>query len=130
MVRLRTQSTLVEASPFSIAQAQQQQEQHAAEAAAAQLGAGGEVGPVTHESYYRGDEQLRARVTIVRSEAEARAAVRALYAAPPGTVHACDTEVMDIDVKTQSPVGNGRVTCVSVFSGPNVDYGDGPGKAL
>ena len=28
------------------------------------------------------------------------------------------------------PVGHGKVTCVSIFSGPDVDYGDGPGKAL
>ena len=36
----------------------------------------------------------------------------------------------DIDLKQVGPVGNGYVTCVSIFSGPEVDYGDGPGKAL
>ena len=45
-------------------------------------------------------------------------------------VWACDTEVMDIDVKSQGPVGNGRVTCVSIYGGPEVDFGDGPGSAL
>jgi len=43
---------------------------------------------------------------------------------------ACDTEVMDIDVKTEGPVGNGHVTCISIYGGPDVDFGDGPGAAL
>ena len=68
-------------------------------------------------------------MTIVRTKEEARQAVRALYRAV-GALHACDTEVMDIDVKEVGPVGNGKVTCVSIYSGPQVDYGDGPGKAL
>merc|ERR1711908_12850 len=37
---------------------------------------------------------------------------------------------MDIDLKLVVPVGNGRVTCVSIFGGPEVDFGDGPGSAL
>jgi DNA polymerase-1 len=86
---------------------------------------------VTKASYYGGDEALRAKVTMVRTRDEAAVAVRALYAATQaGAVHACDTEVMDIDLKEVGPVGHGHVTCVSVFSGPLVDYGDGPGKAL
>ena len=43
---------------------------------------------------------------------------------------ACDTEVADIDVKTQGPVGNGYVICLSIYGGPDVDFGDGPGAAL
>jgi len=43
---------------------------------------------------------------------------------------ACDTEVMDIDLKTVGPVGNGHVTCISIYGGPDVDFGDGPGAAL
>jgi len=86
---------------------------------------------VTKAAYYGGDDALRAKVTIVRTREEAQVAVRALYAATStGAVHACDTEVMDIDLKEVGPVGNGHVTCVSVFSGPFVDYGDGAGKAL
>jgi len=86
---------------------------------------------VTKAAYYGGDDSLRDKVTIVRTREEAQAAVRALYAATSrGAVHACDTEVMDIDLKEVGPVGNGHVTCVSVFSGPSVDYGDGTGKAL
>ena len=45
-------------------------------------------------------------------------------------IWACDTEVMDIDLKTQGPVGNGKVTCVSIYGGPDVDFGSGPGSAL
>mmetsp|Transcript_24500 Transcript_24500/g.55961 ORF Transcript_24500/g.55961 Transcript_24500/m.55961 type:complete len:859 (+) Transcript_24500:1720-4296(+) len=39
---------------------------------------------------------------------------------------------MDIDLKKVGPVGNGYVTCVSIFSGPEFDYGlgDGPGTTL
>jgi DNA polymerase I-like protein with 3'-5' exonuclease and polymerase domains len=43
---------------------------------------------------------------------------------------AVDTEVADIDVKTQGPVENGRVICVSIYAGPDVDIGGGQGKAL
>eukprot|EP00957_Ditylum_brightwellii_P201240 15324718-Ditylum_brightwellii.AAC.1 len=32
---------------------------------------------------------------------------------------------MDIDVKTVGPVGNGYVTCLSIYSGPDFDYGLG-----
>ncbi|KAI2490046.1 DNA polymerase A domain [Fragilaria crotonensis] len=68
------------------------------------------------------------------SSARRRGAYRSAKAfdAPDGTFHACDTEVMDIDLKTVGPVGNGYVTCVSVYSGPDFDYGlgDGPGSTL
>ena len=48
-------------------------------------------------------------------------------------VWACDTEVDGIDLKTQGPVGNGHVTCISIYGGPTVDFGiDGyePGSTL
>jgi len=87
--------------------------------------------PVTRGDYYCGDAELRSKTTIVRTKEEARVAVAALYAASSqGAIHACDTEVADIDLKKVGPVGNGYVTCVSIFSGLGVDYGDGPGKAL
>ena len=44
--------------------------------------------------------------------------------------HACDTEVMAIDLKKVGPVGNGYVTCLSMYSGPDFDYGLGGGKGL
>ena len=54
---------------------------------------------MTREAYYALDPELRTKVTIVRTVDEARVAVAALYRVKPGTVHACDTEVMDIDLK-------------------------------
>jgi DNA polymerase-1 len=70
--------------------------------------------------------------------------------------HACDTEVMQIDLKSVGPVvscthpkprntpqppfssgahsaraqGHGHLTCFSMYSGPDFDYGFGKGKAL
>jgi DNA polymerase I-like protein with 3'-5' exonuclease and polymerase domains len=71
-------------------------------------------------------------VTIVRTKEQAQIVLQKLRDAPEGTFHACDTEVMDIDLKKVGPVGNGYTTCVSVYSGPDFDYGlgDGPGTAL
>lgn len=45
-------------------------------------------------------------------------------------VWACDTEVMNIDVKTQGPVGNGQVTCVSMYGGPDIEFPMGKGFAI
>ncbi|CAN0529654.1 unnamed protein product, partial [Ectocarpus sp. 8 AP-2014] len=28
------------------------------------------------------------------------------------------------------PVGHGRVTCISIYGGPELDFGEGPGKIL
>lgn len=41
-------------------------------------------------------------------------------------MHAWDTETIDIDAKGESPVGNGKVICASVFAGPEIDFGNGP----
>lgn len=71
-------------------------------------------------------------VTIVRTKEEAKIVLAKLQAAEPGIFHACDTEVMCIDLTSEGPVGNGYVTCVSMFSGFDFDYGlgDGPGTCL
>ncbi len=63
--------------------------------------------------------------TIVRTKEEAQIVMEKLMTADPKIFHACDTEVMDIDLKNVGPVGNGYVTCLSVYSGPNFDYGLG-----
>lgn len=76
------------------------------------------------------DMPAPAGVTMVRTKEHAKNVVERLMAAPPGLFHACDTEVMDIDLKSVGPVGNGYVTCLSVYSGPDFDYGDGPGTIL
>ena len=72
-------------------------------------------------------------VTIVRTKAEAEIVMKRLMSPESkNAIHACDTEVMAIDLKSVGPVGNGFVTCASVYSGPDFDYGlgDGPGTAL
>ena len=71
-------------------------------------------------------------VTIVRTREQARIVLEKLYNAPRNIFHAADTEVMDIDVKEVGPVGNGYVTCLTLFSGEGFDYGlgDPPGTAL
>ena len=74
-------------------------------------------------------------VTLVRTKEQARIVLEALMKSKlqdPERVHACDTEVMDIDLKEVGPVGHGYVTCLSVYSGEDFDYGlgDGPGTML
>lgn len=70
------------------------------------------------------------KITVVADKSKARLAVEVLKTA--NVIWACDTEVADIDVKKVGPVGNGRVTCISIYGGPCVDFGfgEGPGSAL
>ena len=42
---------------------------------------------------------------------------------------ACDTEVMDIDVKRHSPCCHGKVICFSIYCGPDVDFSLDPGSS-
>lgn len=48
------------------------------------------------------------QVTIVNTREKAREVLAKLKELK--TVHACDTEVADLDVKAQGPVGNGKVS--------------------
>ncbi|RLN97177.1 hypothetical protein BBJ28_00007129 [Nothophytophthora sp. Chile5] len=65
-------------------------------------------------------------VNLIQDEAGARRVLAKIAELGPGHFHACDTEVAQIDIKAVGPVGNGRVTCLSLYSGPDVDYGNGP----
>ncbi|KAJ1389585.1 Ribonuclease H-like superfamily [Sesbania bispinosa] len=40
-------------------------------------------------------------------------------------IYACDTEVAKIDVKQETPVDHGEITCFSIYSGPEADFGGG-----
>jgi len=84
------------------------------------------------EGYFDVSDVKVPRVTMVRTREEARTVLDKLDQADTKQLHACDTEVMDIDLKSVGPVGNGYVTCVSVYSGPDFDFGlgDGPGTCL
>lgn len=68
-------------------------------------------------------------VRIVKTVKEAQATVEVLKQLPSHMFHACDTEVAGLDMD-KSPLGQGRVICVSIYSGPTVDFGAGPGTAL
>jgi DNA polymerase-1 len=73
------------------------------------------------------DADAPMRITKVSTEQDARRVLEILNSEKVRSrYHACDTEVMDIDVRKQSPVGNGIVTCATVFVGDDVDFGDGP----
>ena len=67
-------------------------------------------------------------ITVVDTEEKARMVLRVLESADANIVWACDTEVADIDLKEQGPVGNGKVTCVSIYGGPSIDFGTGEGR--
>ena len=49
-------------------------------------------------------------VTIVRTKEEANEALKVLKAFKD-RIHAWDTETIDLDIKVQSPVGNGKIIC-------------------
>ena len=90
------------------------------------------IGP-GDEGYFEIDpNESYKEVTLVRTKEQARVVVEKLMAADPSIFHACDTEVMEIDLKRVGPVGNGYVTCISIYSGPDFDYGLGekPGSVL
>ena len=98
-----------------------------------------EGGP-TSSGGHNSDDFLK-RVRIVNTIQDAEYILQILNSlADKDIIWACDTEVADIDLKTQGPVGNGHVVCVSIYGGPTVDFGaadgdcdgegDGVGKAL
>ena len=95
-----------------------------------------EGGPSTSGGH-NSDDFLK-RVRIVNTIKDAEYILQILNSlADKDIIWACDTEVADIDVKTQGPVGNGHVVCVSIYGGPIVNFdGDsegedeGVGKAL
>ena len=84
------------------------------------------------DGYFDVSDLQAENCAIVRTKEQAQIVLERLNAADPNRFHACDTEVMDIDLKSVGPVGNGYVTCVSIYSGPDFDYGlgHGPGAAL
>jgi DNA polymerase-1 len=69
-------------------------------------------------------------VVIVNDVSKARAVADRLATASD-RYHAVDTEVDGIDLSREGPVGNGIVTCFTVYSGPDFSYdGVTSGKAL
>ncbi|KAF8391518.1 hypothetical protein HHK36_023823 [Tetracentron sinense] len=65
------------------------------------------------------------KVLIVADISVAKGIVSKLMKQYRHLVHACDTEVSKIDVKQETPVNHGEVICFSIYSGPEVDFGNG-----
>ncbi|KAL9232653.1 hypothetical protein vseg_007735 [Gypsophila vaccaria] len=65
------------------------------------------------------------KVLIVDNVATARMVAHKLTHEYKHLVHACDTEVSKIDVKQETPVNHGEIICFSIYSGQDVDYGNG-----
>ena len=63
--------------------------------------------------------------SIIRGKENALRAVEELYKYK-GEICGWDTETINVDVKTQSPVGNGTIICASAFAGPQLNFGNGP----
>ncbi|CAN0901055.1 DNA polymerase I B, chloroplastic/mitochondrial [Linum grandiflorum] len=64
-------------------------------------------------------------VLVVDNVSTAKAVVSKLTHQYKHLVHACDTEVSNIDVKVQTPIRHGELICFSIYSGPEADYGNG-----
>jgi hypothetical protein len=67
----------------------------------------------------------RLPVTTIQTKEEAKKALEILYKNPQA-IWACDTEVVNIDIHEQGPVGNGKVICASVYGGEDINFGNGP----
>ncbi|GJN39544.1 hypothetical protein PR202_gb28669 [Eleusine coracana subsp. coracana] len=91
--------------------------------------------PIT-ESFSKESENARKvlagiydKVMIVDNIESARSVVQLLTTKYKGFIHACDTEVSNINVKEETPVGHGEVICFSIFSANSdsqaADFGNG-----
>ncbi|KAL3503474.1 hypothetical protein ACH5RR_037923 [Cinchona calisaya] len=65
------------------------------------------------------------KVLVVDTISAAKRVVRMLTNLYRHTVHACDTEVSEIDVKQETPVDHGEIICFSIYSGPEANFGNG-----
>ncbi|KAK6154416.1 hypothetical protein DH2020_008664 [Rehmannia glutinosa] len=69
--------------------------------------------------------QVYDKVLVVDSIPAARDVVKMLTTRYKNFIHACDTEVANIDVKEETPVDHGEVICFSIYSGTQADFGGG-----
>lgn len=65
------------------------------------------------------------QVLVVHNVTVARKVVHKLTNEYRHLIHGCDTEVSKIDVKQETPVDHGEIICFSIYSGKDVDYGNG-----
>ncbi|KAE8654238.1 DNA polymerase I A [Hibiscus syriacus] len=64
------------------------------------------------------------KVLVVDNISAAKEVVLLLTTKYRHLVHACDTEVSNIDVKQETPVDHGEITCFSIYSGEDADFGN------
>ncbi len=64
--------------------------------------------------------------TIVATASQLAPVLKRLMEETRGRMVAWDTETIDLDIKRESPIGAGRVLCLSAFAGPEIDFGSGP----
>ncbi|KAK8622888.1 hypothetical protein V6N13_117787 [Hibiscus sabdariffa] len=69
--------------------------------------------------------RIYAQVLVVDNISAAKEVVLMLTTKFRHLVHACDTEVSSIDVKQETPVDHGEITCFSIYSGEDADFGNG-----
>ncbi|KAI3466232.1 hypothetical protein Pfo_022895 [Paulownia fortunei] len=69
--------------------------------------------------------QVYDKVLVVDSIPAAKQVVSMLTTQYKNLIHACDTEVANIDVKEETPVDHGEIICFSIYPGPEADFGDG-----
>ncbi|KAM0845342.1 hypothetical protein ACQ4PT_056439 [Festuca glaucescens] len=68
------------------------------------------------------------KVLVVDTVESARSVVQLLTTKYKSFIHACDTEVANIDVKQETPVAHGDITCFSIYSASSdaeADFGNG-----
>uniref|UniRef100_A0A7N0TZ66 DNA-directed DNA polymerase n=1 Tax=Kalanchoe fedtschenkoi TaxID=63787 RepID=A0A7N0TZ66_KALFE len=70
-------------------------------------------------------QTIYSKVLVVDSVHFAKEVVKKLTKDYKNLVHACDTEVAQIDVKQETPVNHGEIICFSIYSGAYADYGTG-----
>ena len=61
--------------------------------------------------------------TIITNPDECKKCLEVLYKTT--SIVAWDTETCDLDIKNETPVGNGRIVCASFFAGPEFNFGNG-----
>mmetsp|Transcript_2053 Transcript_2053/g.3152 ORF Transcript_2053/g.3152 Transcript_2053/m.3152 type:complete len:1034 (+) Transcript_2053:232-3333(+) len=70
-------------------------------------------------------------IVVIEDVEKAKEVVERLLAYDREQLHGVDTEVADINLSKVGPVGNGRVTCITIYSGPEMKYdGINKGKTL
>ncbi|MBA0792202.1 hypothetical protein Gohar_016721 [Gossypium harknessii] len=81
--------------------------------------------PVYRNDIHKQLAKIYDQVLVVDNISVAKEVVLMLTTKFRHLVHACDTEVSNIDVKQETPVDHGEITCFSIYSGADADFGNG-----